>query len=111
MSLDVYLLDPTATYNTQPLYWGNITHNLNVMAEHAGLYEPLWRPEDIGGKFAKDIIQYVEKGLADLKARPEHYKQYDSPNGWGTYEQFVMFIEEYLEALKNFPKAKLEISR
>lgn len=37
MSLDVYLKDPTAKYETEPLYWANITHNLGEMAEKAGI--------------------------------------------------------------------------
>ena len=111
MSLDVYLTDPTATYQTGNLYWANITHNLNTMASRAGIYKALWRPEEIGVKYAKDIIEIVEKGLNDLKERPEYFKQFDASNGWGTYEQFIPFIEEYLQALKEYPEAKIYISR
>lgn len=111
MSLDVYLNDPTATYQTESLYWANITHNLSVMADKAGIYKALWRPEEIDAKYAKDIIEIVEKGLADLKSRPECFKQFNSPNGWGMYEHFVPFVEEYLEALKEYPDAIIEVSR
>jgi hypothetical protein len=96
MSLDVYLNDPTATYETDSLYWANITHNLGKMAGEAGIYKALWRPEEIEAKYAKDIIEIVEKGLADLKARPEYFEQFNSPNGWGMYEHFVPFVEKYL---------------
>jgi hypothetical protein len=44
MSLDVRLEDE----NGRELYWFNITHNLNKMARKAGLYQCLWRPEEIG---------------------------------------------------------------
>jgi len=44
MSLDVYLTDPTATYDTESLFSSNITHNLRKMALEAGIYEALWRP-------------------------------------------------------------------
>lgn len=111
MSLDVYLKDPTATYEQGELYWANITHNLGKMARAAGLYEALWRPEEIGAKHAKDIIAVVEKGLADLRSRPEHFEQFNSPNGWGMYEHFVPFVADYLQALKEFPEAEIEVSR
>jgi len=111
MSLDVYLKDPTATYNTDDLYWANITHNLGEMADKAGIYKALWRPEEIGAEYAKDIIEVVEKGLEDLKARPEYFEQFNSPNGWGMYEHFVPFVADYLEALKEYPDAKISVSR
>jgi len=120
MSLDVSLQDPTAMYNTESLYSSNITHNLGKMARKAGIYKALWRPhrlkpdynipeddhqaewafESSVETYAKDIIQIVEKGLADLKAKPEYFKQFNSPNGWGTYTHFVPFVSEYLDALK-----------
>jgi hypothetical protein len=120
MSLDVYLsikqylsYDKGKTYTEkdEEVYWSNITHNLGDMAEKAGIYKALWRPEEIEAKYAKDIIETVEKGLADLKARPEYFKQYDSPNGWGIYEHFIPFVEEYLYALKKYPEAKISVSR
>ena len=93
------------------LYDANITHNLGNMAGEAGIYKALWRPEEIGCKYAKDIIDVIEKGLADLKARPEYFETFNSPNGWGMYEHFVPFIEKYLEALKQNPESEIQISR
>jgi hypothetical protein len=93
------------------LYDANITHNLNKMADKAGIYDALWRPEEIGAKYAKDIIEIVEKGLADLKARPEYFEQFNSSNGWGMYEHFVPFVEKYLEACKKYPDSEILVSR
>lgn len=93
------------------LYDANITHNLGEMADKAGIYKALWRPEEIGAKYAKDITKIVEKGLADLKARPEYFEQFNSPNGWGMYEHFVPFVSDYLDALKEYPDAEIHVSR
>ena len=93
------------------LYTANITHNLGEMACKAGIYKALWRPEEIGAKYAKDIIEVVEKGLADLKARPEYFKKFNSPNGWGMYEDFVPFVSDYLDALKEYPDAEIHVGR
>ncbi len=107
MSLDVSLMV------TQPtdVYSANITHNLGKMADAAGIYKALWRPEEEGWKYAKDIIGPLETGLADLKARPDHFEQFNASNGWGMYEHFVPFVEEYLAACKEYPEAEIEVSR
>ncbi len=93
------------------LYWANITHNLAKMAEAAGLYECLWKPDEIGAKYAKDIINCLENGLKELKSNPKKYKKYNSPNGWGLYKYFVPFVEKYLDACKEYPKALISVSR
>ena len=120
MSLDVYLnrkrylsYDEGKTYteDTEQVYWANITHNLNKMAREAGIYEALWRPEEIGKTKASEIVELLEKGLTDLKARPKHFEKFNSPNGWGMYEHFVPFVEKYLEACKEYPVAIIGVSR
>jgi hypothetical protein len=113
------------------LYRSNITHNLNRMADEAGLYEALWRPyqlkpgydipeDDYDAEYkyeaanpvqAHEIIPIIEKGLEDMKARPKHYETFNSSNGWGMYEHFVPFIEKYLKALKKYPEAFVECDR
>jgi len=140
MSLDVYLRVKkwvsydeckTHTEEMETVYHANITHNLGQMATEAGIYEALWRPyrlkegynipekdHQAEWKFgeenktkASEIIELVERGLADLKARPEHFEKFNSPNGWGTYEHFVPFVETYLNACKEYPNAIIEASR
>lgn len=46
-----------------------------------------------------------------MKARPKHYEKFNSSNGWGMYEHFVPFIEEYLKALKEYPESFVECDR
>ena len=113
------------------VYDDNITHNLGKMANEAGIYEALWRPhrlkegynipendhqaewkfEEENETIAKDIVTLLEKGLADLKARPKHFEKFNSPNGWGMYEHFVPFIENYLNACKEYPDSIITVSR
>ena len=105
--------DKGATYVEQDeeLYTSNITHNLNAMADAAGIYEALWRPEEINCVYAKDIIPILTDGLSKLKSDPKKYKEFNSPNGWGMYENFVPFIEKYLIACNKYPESIIEISR
>ena len=107
MSLDVYLnaVRPTEVYSA------NITHNLGSMAREAGIYEALWRPEEIGITTAAQLIGPLTVGLALLKADPPRFEALNSPNGWGLYEHFVPFVERYLEACKENPDAAVSVWR
>lgn len=93
------------------IYSANITHNLGKMAEAAGIYMHLWRPEEIGVTKAADLVVPLRDGLTKLEAEPGKFKAYDSPNGWGLYEHFVPFVRNYLEACENSPEANVSVSR
>jgi dipeptidase len=120
MSLDITLYrsrlisydqGKTLKEDEEMVYNGNITHNLGEMASKAGIYKALWRPASINAKKANDIVSIVEKGLEELKNTPEYFKQFNSPNGWGIYEHFLPFVEEYLKALKEYPDAIIVVDR
>lgn len=89
----------------------NITHNLAPMARAAGIYEACWRPEEHGYETAADILPVLEAGLAKLRADPQHYMQYDSPNGWGLYRNFVPWVERYVDACREYPNARIDVCR
>jgi len=125
MSLDVYLEGPPQTVECrcstcwhkhereecEELYSRNITHNLNTMADNAGIYQALWRPEELSITRAKQLIARLEVGLAKLEADPEHFKQWDAENGWGLYKHLVSFVRGYLEACREYPDAHVRVSR
>src|SRR5688572_29936062 len=48
---------------TNCVYSANITHNLNAMAENAGIYMHLWRPDQIGIMTASQLIAPLTAGL------------------------------------------------
>lgn len=89
----------------------NMTHNLGIMAEKAGIYQALWRPEEIGIKKASQLIKPLTEGLEKLKATPEYFKQFNPENGWGSYEGLVEVVEKYLRACKENPKTNIRVSR
>lgn len=122
MSLDVYLINPVKKQSTCSMcgqlieedeyyYDANITHNLNKMAEEACIYMWLWKPDELNVKTAEELIAPLTNGLKLLKARPEHFEKFNSSNGWGMYEHFVPFVENYLEACKQYPHALVRASR
>ena len=106
MSLDVWLID-----EGEEVYTANITHNLNRMADAAGIYECLWRHDEIGITQAKQIIPLLETGLSKLVMQKTHFEQFNSENGWGLWEHFVPFCAEYLQAFRDWPDAVVSVSR
>lgn len=112
MSLDVRLYVDVDTGGPElrkvELYWANITHNLGKMATAVGIYHHLWRPSEIGITRAGELIDPLQAGLDKLKANRSFYEAYNAPNGWGTYEHFVPFVEKYLQACMDHPKARID---
>jgi hypothetical protein len=119
MSLDVDLMV------TQPvsIYSGNITHNLGKMAREVqyglewegdgelSLYDVLWRPDEHGFVYAKDISDLLDIGWNILLSDPEKYKRYNPENGWGSYDGLCNFVYNYRNACWDNPEAELRISR
>jgi hypothetical protein len=103
------IVEPDAT--SSEVYSANITHNLSKMADAAGIYECLWRPEEVGITKASQLIEPLTKGLEFLKSDPDRFEKFNSPNGWGLYNNFVPWVERYLEACTEYPDAKVSVSR
>lgn len=121
MSLDVYLYGQAENMicsecgHIRPvqdcIFSSNITHNLGEMAGQAGIYEYLWHPERVGATQAKHLIGPLEEGLLLLKSDRAKFEQFNAKNGWGKYEHFVPWVEEYLKACKYNPEAEIKVSR
>lgn len=113
MSLDVDLMvvQPTSVFSQ------NITHNLGKMANEVllsdgnTLYQILWRPEECGYVYAKDISELLDEGFNILLADPQTYQKYNPENGWGNYEGLVNFVYKYRNACWDNPEAELRVSR
>jgi hypothetical protein len=119
MSLDVDLMV------TQPcsIYSANITHNLTKMAsevkygiEWVGegeltLYDVLWRPDEHGFKYARDIANLLDIGWNILISKPDYFMTFNPDNGWGSYEGLEKFVYKYRNACWDNPDAELSVSR
>ncbi len=93
------------------VYQRNITHNLNAMAEAAGLYMYLWRPDEIEITIASQLIAPLTEGLQRLEAEPEKFKTFNPANGWGDYYGLCDFVRSYLSACVLNPDAAVSVSR
>lgn len=45
-----------------------------------------------------DVIPYIRHGLEELRTHPAEYKQYESPNGWGT----IVTAEDALQSIADW---------
>lgn len=89
----------------------NITHNLNRMADAAGIYMLLWHPDELGISKARDLIEALRLGLATLKADAARFELLNPSNGWGNYDSLLSFVEAYLAACERYPDADVRVSR
>jgi hypothetical protein len=93
------------------VFTANITHNLGKMANEAGIYIALWRPEEKEVERASELIRPLSVGLDKLRSNPKRFKRLNPPNGWGDYEGLVDFVSRYLKACIKFPDAKVSVWR
>ena len=95
--------------DTSRVFEANITHNMSRMAGECGLYEPLWRPEEIGVTHAAQLIEPLRDGLAILNSDYERLLEFNPTNGWGSYELLVEFTANYLAACERWPEAEVSV--
>jgi len=81
------------------------------MAWECGVYKYVWRPHENNITQASELIEPLTKGIALLESDPERFKAFNPENGWGSYDGFVKWLKNYLEACKAHPHASIEVSR
>lgn len=97
-------------YNESDRWHANITHNLGNMASHVpikiglldtDLYIVLWRPEKIGIKTINNLLPLLVKGIYYMIDHRIELEQYNAPNGWGTYNDFMKFLLNLKQACED----------
>lgn len=89
-----------------------LTHNLVPMAKEAGLYEALWCPIFFADNpEARDLLYDLEKGLAYLLEHPERCRSLEPTNGFGSYDQLVSVVHDYLVTCKLYPDARITVDK
>ena len=77
----------------------NITSNVRGMIQAAtGLK---WHNGTNNG-LCGDVMPKIANGLYELRFKPSLYKQYESPNGWGTVEGTKRFFEQILQSWEGY---------
>lgn len=107
MSLDIYL----SVVQRVDIHSSNITHNLAPMARAAGLYAPLWRPDECGIISAEQLADAIRPGYTELRDNREKYVKFEPKNGWGSYDHFLKFVSSLLLKCEENPEADITCSR
>jgi hypothetical protein len=116
VSLDLTIYATVDLGGTEPFRFEidshNVTHNLTTMAEEAGIYRALWRPEELAETpRLRDIEPVVREGLERLNADPKYFEKMNPGNGWGSRENLVKVCEWVLEYADLYPLAMVEACR
>lgn len=90
---------------------GGTTHNLAKMACEAGLYKPMWRPDENGMIYGRDLVEPLRAGIAKLEADPEHFRQWNPTNRWGCFENLLKLAQALLEACEQSPNKRVRVCR
>ena len=98
---------------TNELYTANITHNLGEMARAVSeqFYQALWRPEDLKATQAMDLLKILRGGIQIMETRSRELRKLNPENGWGNFDQLLAFARKYENACREYPTAKIEVSR
>lgn len=112
MSLDIWLEMPLDTGGPEPvrvtLLDMNFTHNVTGMWSLIGVYDALYMSNgDVAGKH----IEALERGVKFMLDHPDECRKHNAPNGWGTYEQALPWLQEVLDGFRKHPKATIRISK
>ena len=90
-------------------YYGepNITWNVRELIKQSSGWE-IKNCDSNGSIF--EWANKIKKGIAELETSPEKYKQYESPNGWGTVEGTLSFYRDCLKMFDEFIKWEEELA-
>lgn len=95
------------------LFTYNLTHNLANMARMAGVYAPIWHPNDPPyPRYEKaiDLIAILDHGIKKMEANPEYYKKFNPLNKWGSYDGLLKALNAIKHACFQHQNARPEAS-
>lgn len=87
------------------IFTHKVSMELLELACHSGLYDAVWRPDNIGATIAEHIIAPLTEGLIELTSNPQLYMLY-APSS-DMYRTFLKHISLYLKACMANPNAKI----
>lgn len=109
MSLDITLTDVFIEPPIQ-LESLNITNNLIDFAKALNCYECIWKPQSLNILSSSQLLPHLYEAYYKIIKYGDDYLPLLPKNGWGTKEQFLNFIDQYIETCITYPNALIEAS-
>lgn len=97
MSYDISLRTPK---QGKEKYWVNYTYNIHQMLHHSFQQVGIWNWEDLQDKPLNLVIPCFQGAYNHLLYHPDLYKQWNPPNGWGSYDGWCRVMGEIIQAMK-----------
>lgn len=83
----------------------NLTYNYGPMFREA---DPNFEFGMFDEKHASEMADYLQHIiLSQMLDDPERFRVHDAPNGWGTFEQLIPRMVEFIIACRRWPHAKV----
>ena len=101
-----------ALVESQPVevFTQSVSGNLAKMAQAAGLYGPLWHPDENGVRLAGDLIAPLKAGIDLLESDRSRFEAMSPSNGWGDYASLLAFVKSTLDACVKSPASAVVTS-
>ena len=82
----------------------NITWNVRELIEKSSGW---CIKNEAGNGSVYDWYEKIQRGIRELTFNPEEYRQYESPNGWGTVEGTLEFYRDCIEMIESVYQTEL----
>lgn len=102
----------------------NLTYNLNRMLFAAGWHwgddpqppqtsfpnSTVWPSAILQGMRAGDVHEKLAGVVVALRNDPQGFREFNPPNGWGSYEDCLEQMQSFLAAVERWPDARIGVS-
>ena len=118
MSYDFYMkFDPCQHCGRSDDHFGELNYTYNVWPMFRAAVDSSPKDEDdrkgvysLQGKTGKECVPLLTDAIERMENAPDIYKEWNPPNGWGTYEGALRVLRTLLDWCIASPKATMVIS-
>ena len=103
MSLDLYMVIKSCEHCGQSQTTDSLNMTYNLWPMWAEIFPGAEQMCDIDDMSGDEAEPYLKIALRRLNKNSEKFKAFNPANGWGTYEDFVKYIENLIKLCKEYP--------
>lgn len=98
---------------TDTVFQIEISGNFREIAKAALLDMVIWMPETLWANtnkvYAANIVSRLQRGFVRLYEAPIYYSNFNHHSHLGRYDQFIVFVLDYLIACETWPNARIMV--